>query len=270
MGEKLITFVIDGSPERNGAIPAQALLEKLRLFVAAMYGLERAFNGRDRNQIELEIVSLSRNSPASFGMRARAKEAGYDAMAATDWSFNQLVQLREGRPIDRRVSQKTLDNIVDLAKWRESKLPELGVVQIVHEATVLYVDESLAAQAMLARSKRREASVRPWKSGVSYGSLFGELRGVMDFDGERQFFIIPPSGPKKVQCTFPETLRDQMVEHLFRPVRVNGYLHYDGESPFPNRLEAEAIEGAPEPKHHFSSLRGMFKEAYAADAADLL
>lgn len=267
MDEGLITFVIDGSPERGGAIPAQAFLAKLRVFVTAMYGLDRAFSKRDKTQIELEIVSLSRNSPARLAMRPRSKESGYDAQAATSWGFNQLVRLRGGQTIDPRVSQGTLDSIIDLARFRESKFPELGVVQVVRGDQTLTIDEPLAAQAMLARTAKLEDKVRPWKTGVSHGSLFGELRGVMDFDGERQFFILPPSGPKQVQCTFPERLRAAMTEQLFKSVRAFGYLHYDGSSPFPTLLEADRIEGTVEPTRHFSEMRGMFR---GMDADDLL
>jgi len=267
MDDELITFVIDGSPERNGAIPAPAFLAKLRVFIAAMYGLDRAFSRRDRTQIELEIVTLSRNSPARLDMRPRSKEAGYDAQAATAWGFAQLVQLRAGGSIDPRISEGTLDNIIDLASWRASKLPDLGVVQIVHGGKVLAIDDALAEQALAARREKREDKARPWRAGVSHGSLFGELRGVMDLDGERQFFIVPPSGPKQVQCTFSEPLRAAMNEKMFKTVRAYGYLHYGGDSPFPNLLEADRLDDVAEPPRHFSELRGMFS---GMDAEDLL
>lgn len=97
----------------------------------------------------------------------------------------------------------------------------------------------------------------PWRAGVSKGSLFGELRGVMDLDGERQFYIVPPSGPTRVQCTVSEELRPLVLENLFSVVRVAGFLHYDGTGPHPTLMEAQAIDGISEPDGHFSDLRGL-------------
>jgi hypothetical protein len=90
--------------------------------------------------------------------------------------------------------------------------------------------------------------------------MFGELRGVMDFDGERQFFIIPPSGPSKVQCVFTEELRDKLGDNMFKVVRVAGFLHYDGNSPYPVLMEAAKIERVDAPRGHFSDVRGLFRD----------
>jgi len=111
----------------------------------------------------------------------------------------------------------------------------------------------------------------PWQPGVSRGSLFGELRGVMDFDGERRFYIRPPSGADQVQCIFPEEMRALMNEHLFQVVRVHGFLRYDGATPFPYLMEAERIEGVPpdDARGHFSDLRGIFKGMEMPEAGDI-
>lgn len=106
-----------------------------------------------------------------------------------------------------------------------------------------------------------EAKAREWQPGVSRGSLFGELRGVMDFDGERRFYVRPPSGASQVQCIFPEVMRALMNEHLFQVVRVFGFLRYDGRKPFPYLMEADRLEGIQEDetRGHFSDLRGFFR-----------
>lgn len=267
MGDELITFVIDGSPERGGAIPVRAFLDKFRVFLATMYGLDCAYSRRDKTQIEFEIVNLTRRSPARLAMRARAKENGYDASASTAWGFKQLIELREGRPIDNNVSEGTLDNIINLARWREAKLPELGTIQVVYGDKSVTIDETLGAQAMLARSSKVAEKERPWTAGVSHGSVFGELLGVMDLDGAHKFYVVPPSGPKQVQCTFPENLREKVREYLFKTVRVRGLLHYDGDTPFPSRIDADGLEGVGEPARRFSQMRGIFRDMEPDDAA---
>ena len=96
--------------------------------------------------------------------------------------------------------------------------------------------------------------------GVSRGEIFGELRGVVDFDGEREFYIVPPSGSSRILCIFQESLRAQVQSRLWTLVRVSGFLHYDGKGPFPHLLEADGIDGVIKPEGHFADMRGAFRD----------
>lgn len=125
------------------------------------------------------------------------------------------------------------------------------------------------AEHALAIRKRLPIKPPPWISGVSKGSLFGELRGVLDVSGERTFYICPPSGPDQVECVFPESLRGAMGEHLFQVVRVHGWLHYDGRSAFPKRIEAERVDGVEAPAEPFSALYGLFAGAGRGDTFEV-
>jgi hypothetical protein len=128
----------------------------------------------------------------------------------------------------------------------------------------------MGAHALALREMRRSEEPTIWQPGVSRGSLFGELRGVMDFDGERRFYIRPPGGASQVQCIFPEEMRTQMNEHLFQVVRVFGFLCFDGRTPFPYLMEADRLEGVPEDqtRGHFSDLRGFFRGMEISEQAD--
>ena len=157
---------------------------------------------------------------------------------ALRWGFDQLQRLREGKEVDAAVSQAVLDNVVDLAQYRDGKFPALGLMRASYGSTTVEIDETLAARAMIARKKRAADTQPQWRAGVSKGNVFGQLRGVMDIEGEHHFYISPPTGPKQVECVFPETLRAKMADSLFKTVRARGYLHYSGSSPFPFLLEA--------------------------------
>ena len=242
-------------------------MAKLRAFISTLYGLDRAFTRRGKRQFEFEIVDLNRNSPATIAMRARVDVAGYDAAASIEWAFEQLQHLRNGQAVDNSVSQGLMDNVVELAHAKGGRLPELGVIKASYRGNTVLIDTTLENRALAARALKAIDMRSPWRAGVSYGSAFGELRGVMDFDGERQFFIVPPTGPAKIQCNFEETLRGQMIENLFKTVRVSGYLHYDGRSPFPTRIEADKMVGMSEPTGHFSDLRGIFRGLEMSDGA---
>ncbi len=264
--DELIEFVIDGSAERHGAIPAEAFIAKLRAFITTIYAFERAFTRKDKRQLELEIVGLERRSPARVKFRPRAKAHGYETDPALEWTFGELQKLYNGQPVDPDIPQEAIDNVVDLAGVRSAKLPTLGVMQAKFGAHIIRIDETLESRARALRTIQRVSTAAPWQAGISRGELFGELRGVMDFDGERRFYIVPPSGPLRVQCVFQEELRSKMQEHLFQTVRATGFLHYDGKSPFPHLLEADKLDGAPAPAKTLRELRGLFKGVELGDA----
>jgi hypothetical protein len=102
------------------------------------------------------------------------------------------------------------------------------------------------------------------------GTIFGELRGVTDIDGEREFFVRPPVGPVRVRCIFPEEMRPDMNRYLFKVVQLSGLLHYDGQSPHPNVVDARSIEGEPTERPHLLDKRGLFSDSYYPVVVDEL
>jgi hypothetical protein len=192
-------------------------------------------------------------------MRARSKVNGYDAVAAVRWGVDQLELIRNGQA-DRRIPESVLSNVVSLADYRSEKGSEISLMRVVCEGRSVEIDDVLAGKAMVARAVAMQARDLPWRAGVSRGSVFGELMGVMDVDGGRKFYIRPPSGPAQIQCIFPEALRDQMVENLFGVVRATGFLHFDGKSAHPHLLEADGLEGQDAPTVHLLDLAGAFPQ----------
>jgi hypothetical protein len=267
MDDDLLKFVLDGAPDRHGNIPAEVFLAKLRLFITTMYSFDRAFAKKSRKSIELEVVDLKRVNPAIMSFRPKAQVAGYDAAASVSWSIDQFAKIHDNQAADMAVPQDALDNVVELARIRQAKIPLLRGVRVEYRGVVVAFDEKMEGNALALRSTRQITTESLWHSGVSKGSIFGELRGVMDLDGERQFFIAPPSGADKIQCLFPEEMRQDMNDNLFQVVRVHGYLRFDGKRPTPIIVEAERIEGIPaEPTtKHFSDLLGAFREFEAPE-----
>lgn len=259
----LLVFTIDGPASSNGAIPADVFTAKLNAFVATIYALERAYTKRDKRQLDLEVTGLSKSSPGQIKYRLRSKVNGYDPAPAVTWSFNQLAALASGRGVDPAVTQGALDNVVDLAQARRDRLANVGLMQATFGSLAVKLDDALAERAIEARNKKA-ADVAPlWRSGVSEGSVFGELRGVMDFEGDHTFYIAPPTGPARIKCVFGQALRAKMQENLFKVVKAYGYLHYDGQSPFPHLLEASRLDGIDPPSEHFLELQGLFAGAAA-------
>jgi hypothetical protein len=175
-------------------------------------------------------------------------------------TFQQFEKIQRNEAVDESIAQKAIDNVIELAEHQTKKAGDFKVLRVEFEESKVSFDTLLGARALTLRETRRSEETPIWNPGYSRGSLFGELRGVTDFDGERRFYIRPPSGVAQIQCIFPEDMRQQMNEHLFEAVRVFGVLRYNGTSPFPYLMEAERLEGVPQDGgSHFSDLRGIFR-----------
>lgn len=267
--DDFVKLVIDGSIDRDGNIPAEVFLAKLRQFVATLYSFDRAFAGRSRRAIDLEIVDLKRVNPAIVAFKPKSQIGGHDPYASLDWTFGQLQRIRHGDAVDNRVPQDALDNVVDLARVREQRLPTIRGVSIEFRKHTIVLDAQMESHALSLRASRQIETDKIWHAGISKGSLFGELRGVMDVNGERQFFITPPSGAERVQCVFPEEMRGLMNANLFQVVRVYGFLRYDGRRPTPYLMEAEKLDGITDlGDAHFSDLRGAFRDYHDPEPSE--
>ncbi len=87
MSDDLVTFIIDGSEPRGGAIPANVFIAKLTAFIGTLYGFERAFTRHAKRQIDLEISGLEKNSPGRVAMRPRSRVSGYDGRPGASVGF---------------------------------------------------------------------------------------------------------------------------------------------------------------------------------------
>jgi len=106
-----------------------------------------------------------------------------------------------------------------------------------------------------------------WKVGAALGSVVGELKKVDDLEAGQEFVIVPLIGPEQIVCTFPESLRNQMGEFLFKTVRVEGILHYSERSPFPQRVDASRIIETPKRRKTFGQMRGIFAGKFPQQVA---
>lgn len=270
MSRDAITFILEGSSARNGNIPADVFISKLKQFVSTIYSFDRSFAGKAKRSIELEVFDLRKVNPAFVLFNPRTEVRGYDAAESVSWAMHQFASIAEGGTVDPRVSQETLDNVIDLARVRKAKLPLLQSIRAQYRDDVAKFDEAIAGRAMALRATRDFDKKAVWQAGVSRGPVFGELNGVTDLNGEKTFWIITPSG-KHIQCLFPEALRHEMGARLWTTVRVHGFLRYDGRQPEPYLIEAERIEAMDDPgRPHLSDMKGAFSSFDELDSDELV
>lgn len=68
---------------------------------------------------------------------------------------------------------------------------------------------------------------------------------------------------RSVRCIFPESMRHEMNRLLFKPVKIEGLLYYDGRGPHAHLVEAAHIADLNEDdRTHMLDRTGLFKDSY--------
>lgn len=259
-GKDTITFILEGSKARNGNIPADVFVAKMKQFVATMYSFDRAFAGRSKRGVDLEVIDLKKVNPAIVSFNSRTLIRGYDASASVEWTVDQVARIANNQVTDPRVSQDALDNVIDLATARKAKIPALSSLRIEYRQSEVKLDDVIVGHAMALRHSRRLEVKDIWKAGVSKGTIFGQLQGAIDLSGEKTFYIMSPNG-RSTQCVFPEQLRQAIQANLWSTVRVTGFMRYDGLQAKPYLIDAERIDPVSQVdgQPHLYDMRGAFK-----------
>lgn len=262
MSGEQIVLRISGADVRNGQIPADVFASAIRKFAATMAFFERIYTDKPRRSADLNVASLGRENPMVIGLAPASRVRGYSPVPAIRWGFGQMASMPVlGAEVDPRIPVELLDNVYDLSS--DENRDAIAKFAAHYEGAVIDFNGKLA-DSVRARRTTLISSMPPpaWYAGVSKGAIFGELRGVTDLDGEREFFVCPPSGPRRVKCVFTEKMRDQMNTLLFKMVYITGFLHYDGNSPHPTFVEAVSVSGVEEPSAHMIDMAGLFADSY--------
>jgi hypothetical protein len=181
---------------------------------------------------------LSKSSPAEAGLKAVPKVQNYSPAAFVKWSYEQIEAVRDGRPVDEAVTEDVAEKLEVFAKERTDF--GYSIMWLTLDQTrAVKIDTHFYDNASKLRSERaRESQPFNWLGGISKGVIKGQLLSVEDDTGQREFFIVPPVGPERIKCIFPELLRQKVKEYLFETVEVRGLLHRTNKSPHPDLVEA--------------------------------
>jgi len=79
----------------------------------------------------------------------------------------------------------------------------------------------------------------------SYGSYRGKLEHINLHGGRPRFFIYPPAGPVRIQCTYKREEIPNIGDYLEKVVEVRGIVKYRGDDPYPVLIEVEEIRAFP-------------------------
>lgn len=232
-------------------------LHKVHRLILVLNKLERAYITASTRQTDFEIVGADKQNPTTLSLKPVPRAKGYDTAPALRWSIQQIDAVGRGVEPDARVDSDIAFDLVKLA----TKEGEYGYKAFWingHAEAVRFDDEYHDNALRVARQRVKLEAPNSWRVGTAEGSVVGELKKVDDLEADNLFVVVPPIGADRVVCTFPEYLREQMGEYLFKTVRVTGHLHYGEESPFPYKVDALTIAAMPRRRKTMAELRGVF------------
>lgn len=258
-----LEIFFEGEQGHQGNVLATTFLVKFHKLVNLLHRLERLYSGAKSRKTEFEIVTAKKYNPTVLALKPVPKVKDYSPAEAFDWSIEQLNAVANDLPTDERLDFQALQELSEIASPPKdgayrSFWFEAGRVKV-------YFNQDLAEKALRAATKAHGETVGfAWHEGVSYGDVTGDLRAVLDENGEQEFIIHPPVGPERIVCKFPEQKRNEMNHFLFKVVTVSGKLHYAKTSPHPYLVEMESIEAKAAQSSNLLDLRGLFKGLDAA------
>ena len=256
-GKSGFTIYLDGHEGHRGNVLAHSFLGKVHKLIAVLNKLERAYLASPVRQTDFEIVDADKYNPTTLSLKPVPRAKSYDPVPTLDWSLSQIEAVGRGEEPDLRVNSEIAFDLVKLAT-KESDTGYRSFWINGNAEAVRFNDEYLENATRVARQRARLETPTRWRSGTAQGTVVGELKKIDDLEADNEFVILPPIGARKIVCTFPETLREQMGEYLFKIVRVSGHLHYGEESPFPFKVDANAIEPMPKRRKSLADLKGVF------------
>lgn len=257
-GEKSgFTIYLDGHEGHRGNVLAHAFLGKVHKLIAVLNKLERAYLASPVRQTDFEIVDADKFNPTTLSLKPVPRAKAYDPEPTLVWSLGQIEAVGRGEEPDSRVNSEIAFDLVKLAT-KESDTGYRSFWINGNAEAVRFNEAYLENATKVARQRARLETPTRWRTGTAQGTVVGELKKVDDLEADNEFVILPPIGARKIVCTFPEALRQQMGEYLFKIVRVSGHLHYGEEGPFPFKVDAQAIEPMPKRRKSLADLRGVF------------
>lgn len=248
---------MDGHEGHRGNVLAHAWISKVGALLSVLARMERQYLAVARRKTVFEVTNTQKRNPTIVSLKPVASAPAYDPIPALQWSLEQLERVATGQAVDGRIDAETADMMATLAKPPTEDAYRRFWINGFADPVVF--DEKFGLNARTVAAQRRATSVEPdWFVGVSRGTVTGKLQAIDDEQGNRSFVLIPPVGPERVVCKFPEHMRDEMGKHVFKSVRVNGLLTYAAASPFPVKVDMTQIEGLGPANTHLIDLEGLF------------
>jgi hypothetical protein len=259
--QQLVTLVMGGADEHHGHVMAHALVEKMDRFLIVFAKYERTFLERRVRSTDFEIARLTHNSPTEAGLRPVARVPNHHPAVVVEWTLREWEKISNGIMPDERIDEDLIGDVAELAKPPENSAFESFHVGYGRQ-NINFDQNAFNNAERLKRIVSQAKPKLPWHAGISKGTVFGELRSVLDAQSEREIVVVPPIGPALIHCTFTEDMRSDVKDNLWQNVKLTGLLHYNANSPHPYLVEVETMTPVivPEIRPHLADRVGLFRD----------
>lgn len=258
---KGFTVYLSGADGHQGNVLAHTYVGKIGKLISVMNRLERLHEGSSVKKTDYEIVGADKRNPTTLTLKPVPRVRDYNPAPAVHWCIEQLEKIDRGSDPDQRVTSAILGEIAEMAA--ASKDEGHKAFWINGHTDPVRFDQAFHVKALGLAQRRAFAETSVvWFTGKSVGEVVGELKKVDDIDADNEVVLVPATGPDFIRCTFPESMKSQIGQFLFKKVKVKGVLTYDSLSPHPKRVQIleDGIGLYPERPSgvNFFDLRGMF------------
>jgi hypothetical protein len=234
MAGQRITLQLEGSPTDEGHLRLGELIKQLELVRSALKQTERIVTKTEDRLLYYKVVDLSHSSPLTCVLEATPVKPEIKPQIATRTVtafFRNIRQIgRRGR-VPSNVDLPALEAYRDLGSLLEKNISGF---KIINSNFSVEIDE---------RFKSRVTEIIG-PDELAEGSLTGMLEW-LNIHNTNVFHVYPVIGPKKVNCVFPQKLRETVISAIDRHVRVFGELRYKRRDNFPYAMNVSDIEILP-------------------------
>lgn len=225
-----------------------ALADFLSQVEATRDALQAAY-GRPEQELDIRIVGLSMNSPASITLEPRWRGAPVPA-AVDAFAVGAKSAFLHGAA-DAGLPRRFFDSLKDLSRPIGAGVSTLAVVANNQRITV-----------DVESRKRIDAVFEP--DTTTSGVVDGMLESVNLHNKQNVCNLYPEIGAQRIRCRFTKDLFETKVRpSLGKYVKVYGELKYRWRDPFPYQVYVEDVEVLPdvEDMPTFAEILGMAPDA---------
>lgn len=234
MAGQRITLQLQGAINDEGHLRLGELIEQLKLVSAALKQTERLVTKTEERLLYYKVVDLSHSSPVTVVLEASPIKPEIKPQIATrtvSTFFRNIRQIGKRGRVPSNVDLPALEAYRDLGALLEKNISNF---KIINSNFSVDIDEQF--------KHRVTEIIGP--DELAEGSITGMLEW-LNLHNTNIFHIYPVIGPKKVNCNFPQKLRETVISAIDKHIRAFGELRYKQRDNFPYAMSVSDIEILP-------------------------
>lgn len=231
MPSNKVRIQIPGSDKDNGLVRLPDFVRSLNTLMDALSKIDRIVTKSNTASVYFRITELKYSSPATVETEILPLRANVLHMTAITDKFVTGFQEIERGSIPPDFNRALLEDYKTLSQRGQDKPP----IVISSNGTQCLATPKIVAEIAMVLNKEESAK----------GSVSGILEAINIHAGTNKFYIYPIAGAEKIECNFPESIKEVAVSGVGRRVLVHGELKYRAREEFPTSVKVDTLEVFP-------------------------